>query len=1187
MGLSPTSLPNGLYQYPATMGLAYQIMNGMTVSVGSCAHTAAQYGAQGVAWIEAAMAGLQSGKCSGGACNGTTNPPYYGNDMRNLVTYAALSYDYLFPLLTSTDITNLGTVLYQCEHAFITPPGIGGNTIYGLNQAYAYGVGAASNGHAGMYAGFVLAGEATYGDGVNPTDTNTGCVYGETQCNEGTTGFLNEWLSNDVNWFTLQASQRNAYPALNGCGLPVSQVNVTAACPGSKCFLTTDSGGDGCAAGGFPEDGIEYGPTTQSWSVAAIDLISGADSSTNIWNVSAPTYSHDLANFLIYDVSPWTSALAWPTAATHELMNYSDQQTPFRFTGVNHIAALILGAHEGSTTLGNYLRNYYRNLYPYSSDYPNDNNNKPFFFWDILYDNETLATTNPLTVSSFPLDYVAPGGIILFRSDTTANAFWSGFFGTQKNDNHAQSEDGTLKFGYKGQWLALNPPGYGGQGPPWCDPGIKNLMTFQSTNEIGAGNIWRGPKCALPGSSQPQWIAQEIDPNSKFVHVWWDLTGDYGAGIASGFTVHSTNSIFTGTGPNDMVVFTGLGPTQVGAENVYTITVAANGTPDTFNWSCSAATPPAVSAGCSGGASGSGVAMSTSGNHLGTGSQAEIKWTTTTGHAVGDQWVFFADNWGPWTNLSKYQREEVYIKNAAFPYIVVLDRAQTLLNTNLRFNLSLPYSGSLPINTANVVQSTNNGESLFAQAVYPSSGIASSIQDFATIPELWAGYRTLMAANDYNGTISNTAVSPIAGIKFAKANIQTVTASTAPILITVMQAADSTINATPVESITGGGLNCAHIKDTTQDQVACFTSDAGGALINLTSPISYSLTRAASSAQHFIFDLPASTTVKVQVSETGSNSTVTISNASGTGTAFTTSSQGSLVIPDPLTGGALTIQTISLAMGIKGLGYGQTLTATGGTPPYTWSIASGSLPTGLSLNSSTGGITGTPSQNTANVIQFSVSDSGSVMATVSLTLAISAAVEIVTTTLPNGTQSAAYSQQISVTGGNLPYVCSVIGGSLPGGISIANNSTGCLLAGTPSATGTYNFTIEVADSTVVANSGPSTISQALSILVVTPISILPSILPCGQLNAAYPVTTLTASGGSAPYTWAIVSGSLPPGMSLSTGGILSGTPTTRGQFVVTIQVTDSNGIDQQANYNLTIGSGSSCTNCVLMRTVLQ
>ena len=258
--------------------------------------------------------------------------------------------------------------------------------------------------------------------------------------------------------------------------------------------------------------------------------------------------------------------------------------------------------------------------------------------------------------------------------------------------------------------------------------------------------------------------------------------------------------------------------------------------------------------------------------------------------------------------------------------------------------------------------------------------------------------------------------------------------------------------------------------------------------------------------------------------------------------------------------GAPNITTTSLPPGAIGEAYNQTLQATGGKQPYTWSVASGSLPAGLHL-SQAGSLTGTPSAAGSATFTVAVKDASNMSDTQALSLSIAAALSITATTLPHGTVSSAYNQQLAAAGGTPPYQWSMSSGTLPQGLSL---SSAGVIAGTLSAAGTSNFTVQVQDS------GGATAKQALSITVdPVPLAITTSALPSGAAGTAYS-QTLVASGGAGGYTWAISAGSLPGGLSLSGAGVISGTPSAAGNASFTVQVQDSAGTKATKQLSITI-----------------
>ena len=279
----------------------------------------------------------------------------------------------------------------------------------------------------------------------------------------------------------------------------------------------------------------------------------------------------------------------------------------------------------------------------------------------------------------------------------------------------------------------------------------------------------------------------------------------------------------------------------------------------------------------------------------------------------------------------------------------------------------------------------------------------------------------------------------------------------------------------------------------------------------------------------------------------------------------------------PGTPAPLQITATSLPGGQVGTPYSATLTVTGGTTPYSWSIVAGALPVGLTLQASTGLISGTPSQSGTFSFTVQVQDSGSPVqaARQALSITVAAAptpLQIATTSLANGQIGTAYSAMLTASGGTTPYNWS-FAGSFPPGLALGA-STG-QISGTPTQSGTFSFTIQVKDS----GSPVQTASQAFSISIVPgtppPLQIATISLPAGQVSVTYSAT-VTASGGTTPYTWSIVSGSLPPGLTLGAStGQITGTPSQTGTFSFTVQVQDSGSPAQTATQVLSTAIGAA------------
>ena len=162
-------------------------------------------------------------------------------------------------------------------------------------------------------------------------------------------------------------------------------------------------------------------------------------------------------------------------------------------------------------------------------------------------------------------------------------------------------------------------------------------------------------------------------------------------------------------------------------------------------------------------------------------------------------------------------------------------------------------------------------------------------------------------------------------------------------------------------------------------------------------------------------------------------------------------------------------------------------------------------------------------------------------------------VKISTPSLPNGALNVSYNATLTADGGAVPYTWSIDKGTLPIGLSL-DSGTG-IISGVPTASGDSTFTAKVSDNSTPVKSDKQrytiTIgaSEALVIATVN--------MPDGVEETAYNATVL-ALGGTPPYTWSIASGNLPRGLRIdAASGVISGTPTKKGNYNFTIQVGDN------------------------------
>lgn len=166
------------------------------------------------------------------------------------------------------------------------------------------------------------------------------------------------------------------------------------------------------------------------------------------------------------------------------------------------------------------------------------------------------------------------------------------------------------------------------------------------------------------------------------------------------------------------------------------------------------------------------------------------------------------------------------------------------------------------------------------------------------------------------------------------------------------------------------------------------------------------------------------------------------------------------------------------------------------------------------------------------------------------------AINVTPSSIPTPLPGVPYSVNFVASGGVAPYQFLVSTGMLPPGLSLSPSGA---LTGTPTAAGAYSFTITASDflGRELDVVGAGTISGGL--VVTPPPGLVVDVPYSGQIQVA---------GGTSPYGFVITSGGLPPGMSLSASGLLTGTPTAAGTYTLVVQVTDANGLTATVTLNI-------------------
>ncbi len=284
--------------------------------------------------------------------------------------------------------------------------------------------------------------------------------------------------------------------------------------------------------------------------------------------------------------------------------------------------------------------------------------------------------------------------------------------------------------------------------------------------------------------------------------------------------------------------------------------------------------------------------------------------------------------------------------------------------------------------------------------------------------------------------------------------------------------------------------------------------------------------------------------------------------------------QGGILVPivAGLQSEPLYLVTGTLPQAKVGEAYHTQFSATGGIPPYLWSIQAGSLPEGITLDRQTGSLTGTPSTPQTAVFQVKVTDKEEhADIAENRIMVVGPELTITTVSLETGTVGSLYAQRLDASGGAPPYMWGISSGALPEGLAL--DAAAGMIGGTPAQHCDTLLTIQVSDSQ------GEVASQEMKLRVDSSgLTIVTSRLPTAEPAKAYEAA-LEADGGVTPYRWSLTGGQLPPGISLNPAtGLLSGVPSdATGDYLLTFTVADQEGTHASRSLTLSIAEFSALT----------
>jgi hypothetical protein len=244
----------------------------------------------------------------------------------------------------------------------------------------------------------------------------------------------------------------------------------------------------------------------------------------------------------------------------------------------------------------------------------------------------------------------------------------------------------------------------------------------------------------------------------------------------------------------------------------------------------------------------------------------------------------------------------------------------------------------------------------------------------------------------------------------------------------------------------------------------------------------------------------------------------------------------------------------SFGNGVTGVAYTQALTAAGANGGVTYSLGAGTLPDGLSVSG--GQIVGTPTKQGTFTFTLHAVDAAGAFADQQYSVLVTyPTVTLAPEQLPEVVRHVAYRVQLTAAGGSAPYAFALQDGLLPKGLRLT--ADGVISGrGLVDGTTTIDLTIGVTDKYGATATKQYELSYYGPVITLTPQRFKPLTL------AKKTAIRLRANGGTRPYAFDVFRGALPPGLHLTAGGLVQGTPTAIGTFRSTVRVTDDRGAVQ-------------------------